>query len=101
ENILANGIFIENWKQKKAGRSVEIHYTETERRFIEILREKQPINYSQLRKQLKITPAKLKQLILDFMMIDIVELQITEKGYFYGLKEKDGDLCLNSYVEQI
>jgi predicted HTH transcriptional regulator len=87
ENILANGIFIMDWEQKKKGRSVDIQYTDIEKAFIENLNKYQPINFSQLRKRLKITPAKLNQLILDFMMIDIVELQITEKGYFYGLKE--------------
>ena len=87
ENILANGIFIMNWEQKKKGRSVDIQYTDIEKAFIESLNKYQPINFSQLRKKLKITPAKLNQLILDFMMIDIVELQMTEKGYFYGLKD--------------
>ena len=87
ENILANGIFIMNWEQKKKGRSVDIQYTDIEKAFIESLNKYQPINFSQLRKKLKITAAKLNQLILDFMMIDIVELQMTEKGYFYGLKE--------------
>lgn len=92
ENILANGIFIKAWEQKKEGRSVDIQYTETEKSFIETIEIRQPINYSQLRKQLKVTPQKLNQLILDFMLIDIVELQITEKGYFYALKEKESDL---------
>ncbi len=101
ENILANGIFIKAWEQKKEGRSVDIQYTGTEKAFIETIEKKQPINWSQLRKQLKITPQKLNQLILDFMMIDIVELQITEKGYFYALKEKGDDLCPDSYREQI
>jgi len=86
ENILANGIFIMNWEQKKNGRSVDIQYAETEKAFIYNITKHQPINFSQLRKKLNINPAKLNQLILDFMMIDIIKLQITEKGYFYSLK---------------
>ncbi|MCK5775150.1 MAG: ATP-binding protein [Bacteroidales bacterium] len=85
ENILANGIFIKNWKQKKAGRSVDIQYTDTEKAFIQTLETSQPINFSQLRRKLNVSPPKLNQLILDFMMIDIVELKITEKAYFYKL----------------
>lgn len=89
ENILANGMFIKAWEQKKNGRSVNIQYTEIEKSFIETVQSKQPINFSQLRKSLKVTPQKLNQLILDFMMIDIIELHISEKGYFYCLKEKE------------
>ena len=85
ENILANGIFIKNWEQKKVGRAVDIQYAEIEKAFIKTLEKHQPINFSQLRKKLEIPPQKLNQLILDFMMIDMVELEITEKAYFYRL----------------
>ena len=85
ENILANGIFIKNWEQKKIGRAVDIQYTDIEKAFIQTLEEFQPINFSQLRRKLEVSPQKLNQLILDFMMINIVELKITEKAYFYKL----------------
>ncbi|MCK5775808.1 MAG: ATP-binding protein [Bacteroidales bacterium] len=85
ENILANGIFIKNWEQKKTGRAVDIQYTDTEKAFIQTLEKSQPINFSQLRKRLNLSSQKLNQLILDFMMIDMVVLRITEKGYFYKL----------------
>jgi predicted HTH transcriptional regulator len=85
ENILANGIFIKNWEQKKNKRAVDIQYTDIEKAFIQTLEKHQPINFSQLRKKLAIPPQKLNQLILDFMMIDMVELVITEKAYYYRL----------------
>jgi len=85
ENILANGIFIKNWEQKKNKRAVDIQYTDIEKAFIQTLEKYQPINFSQLRKKLEIPPQKLNQLILDFMMIDMVELEITEKAYYYRL----------------
>jgi len=88
QNILANGIYIRNWEQKKSARKVEIQFTDLERSFLKIIKEHEPISFSKLRKQLKISPGKLNQLILDFMLIKVVELKITEKGYFYQLNEK-------------
>lgn len=88
QNILANGMFIQAWKQKKEGRSVKITYTEIEKSFLKLIEEKQNIRWSQLRKQLKLSPKKLNQLLLDFLLLEIIELNISEKGYFYQLNEK-------------
>lgn len=87
QNILANGIFIKAWNRKKESKSVEIQYTTEEEKFLQILKYHQPINWSQIRKKLNCNPQKLNQMILDFMMIDVVDLQITDKGYFYLLNE--------------
>jgi len=89
QNILANGIFIKVWQKKKESKSVKIQYTSEEKQFLHIIKEHQPINWSQIRKKLKCKPVKLNQMILDFMMIDVLELQMTDKGYFYLLNEKE------------
>ncbi len=89
QNILANGIYIKAWEQKKAGRSVNIAYTEVEKSFLEFIKKHQPINWSQIKKSLHLSPKKLNQMILDFMLIDVVELHISEKGYFYSLIEQN------------
>lgn len=88
QNILANGIFIQAWNQKKEARPVKISYTEVEQNFLSQIEQKQPISWSQLRKHLKLTPKKMNQLVLDFMLLDIIELDISEKGYFYKLIDK-------------
>lgn len=88
QNILANGMFIQAWKQRKEARPVKISYTEIEKEFLKQIDEKQPISWSQLRKQLKLTPKKINQLLLDFILLEIIELKISEKGYFYQLNEK-------------
>lgn len=88
QNILANGMFIQAWQQRKEARSVKITYTDIEKNFLKLIEEKQSISWSQLRKQLKLTPQKTNQLILDFLLLEIIELKISEKGYFYQLNEK-------------
>jgi len=91
QNILANGIFIKNWEQKKSSRKVEIQFTNSERSFLQMIKDQESISFSKLRKNLKTTAHQLNQMILDFMLINIVELRITEKGYFYQLNEKQLD----------
>lgn len=88
QNILANGIFIKNWEQRKSARKVEIKFTEMEWLFLQTIKKHESINFSKLRKILQISHAKLNQMILDFMMIEVVELKIIEKGYFYQLNDK-------------
>ncbi len=97
QNILANGIFIKAWERKKQALKVEIKYTEDEKNFLQEIKHQQPINWSQLRKRLDLKPARLNQMILDFMQIDIVELRISEKGYFYHLNEKQIEKNENTY----
>lgn len=87
QNILANGIFIKAWNRKKQAESVEIQFTDEEEKFLQIVGEYQPINWSQIRKKLNCSPQKLNQMILDFMLIDVIELQMTDKGYYYNLNE--------------
>ncbi len=86
ENILANGMYIKAWQQKKEGRLVNISYTEVEKQCLTIIKENQAINWSQIRKKLQLKPFELNKILLDFLLIDIIVLQITEKGYFYKLK---------------
>jgi len=88
QNILANGIYIKNWEQKKSERKVEIQFTDTERLFLQTIKENQSLSFSKLRKLIKTSPKKLNQLLLDFLLIEVVELKITEKGYFYQLNEQ-------------
>lgn len=96
QNILANGIFIKAWQKKKDLVSVEIQYTREEKLFLQILKECQPINWSQIKKKLKCSPAKLNQMILDFMLIDVVSLHISDKGYYYTLNENQLEKHENS-----
>lgn len=88
QNILANGIFIKNWEQKKSARKVEIKFTDQEWLFLQSIKEQENMSFSKLRKLLKVSPNILNQMILDFMMIEVVALKITEKGYFYHLNDK-------------
>lgn len=88
QNILANGIYIKAWKQRKEGRSVKIAYTAIEKSFLQTIKKEQPISWSQLRKKLKLSPPQLNQLLLDFILLNIVELKISEKGYFYILNDE-------------
>jgi predicted HTH transcriptional regulator len=96
QNILANGIFIKAWQKKKEASSVEIMYTDEEKSFLQIVKEHQPINWSQIRKKLQCSPSKLNKMLLDFILIDVVELIMTDKGYFYKLIDNQKEIYENS-----
>lgn len=96
QNILANGIFIKVWQKKKKSESVEIQYTEEEKHFLQVIKKYQPINWSQIRKKLGCKPEKLNEMISDFMLIEVVELKMTDKGYYYLLNENQKEKHENS-----
>jgi predicted HTH transcriptional regulator len=85
QNILANGIYIQTWKLKKQENPVHIYFSNNEKSLLELLREHHSMSFSQLKKHLKLTSNKLTKLIVDFILVDILTLKITEKGYFYQL----------------
>ncbi len=91
QNILANGIFIQAWNQRKEARPVKISYTDIEKEFLSHIEKMQAISWSQLKKHLKLSPKKLNQLVLDFLLLEVIDLDISEKGYFYKLNNKQID----------
>lgn len=89
QNILANGMYIKAWEEKKKNRKVKIEYTQTEKEFLQYVDQNPSSSWSTLRKKLNLSSNKLNKIILDFLLIEVIDLIITEKGYFYSLNNNE------------
>ncbi len=89
QNLLANGVYVRYWKARKQGRHIQIQYTALEKAFLQILNDKGALTKSQIMKRLHISSKQTDNMLIDFMLLDLVQLKMTEEGYYYSLCEQN------------
>ncbi len=88
QNILANRVLINAWKRKARPEGTYINYSNKERLLLEYLEVNDSISLSKFRKSAKITAYKAENILTNFLALDIVEIEITEKRIVYSLSSK-------------
>jgi hypothetical protein len=87
QNLLANRVLLRVWKREVSGRGTYISFGRNEKKLLEYLERNGHISISGVRKLtgLKVYPAET--LLVNFIMLGIIEMNITAKQTFYILKE--------------
>lgn len=83
QNLLANRIILNVWKRKKERGNILIRYRKPESLLMEHLREKGSITLSRFRKLAAISGIKAEKILADFILLGIIDYDLTEKGCFY------------------
>lgn len=89
ENLLANGVLMKVWKKRKTRRNIKIAYSENEEKLLKYLQEKGFITVSTFRKITGISKHKAETILVDFILLDIIDMQMEEKGTKFVLNEKN------------
>ena len=89
QNLLANRILLKVWKRQDQGRGVTIRYREIEKLLLEYLQEHKQITFPTFRRIAGISSYKAETILVNFIMLDIVEMVIGEKETFYKLVTRD------------
>ncbi len=92
ENFIANRILIKSWARKNRKRGTFLEMTEKEKSFLKHLDEHQIINFSKLRRITKSTRSQTEILLINFLSLDIIELEYLPKGIYYKYKQRDNPL---------
>lgn len=92
ENFIANRILIKSWARKNRKRGTFLEMTEKEKSFLKHLDEHQIINFSKLRRITKSTSPQTEILLINFLSLDIIELEYLPKGIYYRYKQRDNPL---------
>lgn len=92
ENFIANRILIKSWARKNRKRGTFLEMTEKEKSFLKHLDEHQIINFSKLRRITKSTSPQTEILLINFLSLDIIELEYLPKGIYYKYKQRDNPL---------
>ncbi len=85
QNLLANGVYVRCWKERKRERHIQIQYTALEKAFLQILSDTEILTKSQIMRKLQISSKQTDRMLIDFMLLDLIQLKITEEGYYYSL----------------
>ncbi len=91
QNILANKVLINAWKRKARSEGTYINYSDKERLLLEYLEVNDSVSLSKFRKLAKITAYKAENILTNFLALDIIEIDISEKKIVYRLSPNFGE----------
>ncbi len=85
QNLLANHILLEVWKKRTRQTGIIIRYTEKEKSLLNYLENNELITISKFTRIAKIPRYRAEQVLIDFIVLNIVEMVFTEKMVYYKL----------------
>lgn len=91
QNLLANKILLRVWDKKQKQKGVKIKYTEPERFLLNYLKNKPDITLNKYYKLANISRRKAENILVNFISLNIIDMEFTEKAVYYKLSNKDQD----------
>jgi predicted HTH transcriptional regulator len=85
QNILANKILVNALLRKNRGEGTYIQYTDKDKVLLEYLENNDFISFSKFRKLAKISPYRAEKILTNFLSLDLIEIDISEKSVVYRL----------------
>ncbi len=87
QTLPANKIILEVWKQQKYPKPVKIFYSRKEEFLLKFLSENPKITLDEFVNLAQISYRLAKKILVDFILLDIIDLKFTEKEVYYFLKD--------------
>lgn len=88
QNILANSVLIKYWRQLAINTGVLIRYSEKEKILFDFLERNGEISMSKFSKIAGLKRFFAEKIIVNLLLLNIIEIEISEKGYIYKQKIK-------------
>ncbi len=85
QNILAGGVILEFWRRSRIEKNVFIRYGENEKLFLELVEIKGFVTISEFMEIAGISKSKAEKIVVDFMLLDVVTLDMMEDIAFFKL----------------
>ena len=90
ENIQADIVHLNLWKNNKEEKEVMMIYSEREQHLLDILAQHGPLSLNQCSRMAHISRRITSKLLADFIRFDLVEEIFQERGFYFRLKP-EGD----------
>ena len=87
QNFLANTILVKYWKEKDK-RAVNIHFSRKEQLLLDYIKDYGSITLSDFIKYAQISKKYAQNILVNFLILDIIEMHITEKEVFFSFKDE-------------
>ena len=89
QNILADGILLKIWKYQNNKQEVRVTFTESEMFLLKYLNDNKKITLTEFMKAAKISKKEAEKTLVNFTLINMLKLEITEKVIFFSLYEEE------------
>jgi predicted HTH transcriptional regulator len=91
QNLLANHVILHLWRKNDRKKGVLIRFGKPENVLMEQLKKNGSITLSAFRKLAKIPAYRAEKIIVNLLVCNVLEMNISEKGYSYSLGKSDLD----------
>jgi predicted HTH transcriptional regulator len=91
QNLLANHVILHLWRKNDRKKGVLIRFGKPENALMEHLKNNGSITLSGFRKLAKIPAYRAEKIIMNLLVCNVLEMNISEKGYSYSLGKSDLD----------
>lgn len=98
ENFLANGVLMKLWKKQKSKKNIRITYTEIEEKLLKYLKENTSITIDVFKKMSRISKYKAESILADFILLDIIKMEIKDNGANFVLSDKNKNLPETNHI---
>lgn len=87
QNIKANTVLLKVWKKEKRKKGILIKYTRTEKLLLDYLDKNEDITLSRFCRISKIARQQAEEILAKLISLEIIDINITEKGAVYSLAD--------------
>lgn len=96
KNLLANSILIKVWNRQKKTHGTFFQLKEPEQILLSWLSKEEPyITHSKFSRIAKISRKKAEKILVNLIVLKIIDIELTENGAFYKLREMPENLSSN------
>ena len=88
QNIIADSILLKIWKYQNNKQEIKITFTDAEMFLLKFLNENKKITLKEFIKEAKINKKEAERILVNFTLINLIKLEITEKVIFFSLNEE-------------
>lgn len=87
QNIVAPGILLKVWEQKKSPQGVHIRFTDEEKRLLSLLESNQYLTLNKFSRQAKLPRWKGEKLLVKLIVVGVVGMEISGIGTRFSLRD--------------
>ncbi|MCL3782300.1 ATP-binding protein [Prolixibacteraceae bacterium JC049] len=87
ENLLATRTLVEIWKREKSSKGILVNYGDKEKLLLNYLENNNTVTLSKLARLAKLPIRKAEQLIIDFVLLGVLEVDFAARGKAYKLNQ--------------
>ncbi len=91
QNLVANSVLLHLWRKNERKKGVLIRFGKPEKLLMEHLKTNGTITFSAFRKLARIPAYRVEKIIVNLLLCNVLEMNVSEKGYSYSLSETNNE----------